>query len=135
MRTSITRAIALAFAVFFIGISSTARAVPGQQDRDEQLEAVIVTGSFVTQGGAKDVNYLRGEVEQLRIPHPGDVHRRRADQRAQRRHREQQALRAGVLPGRGVDRCEPDCAAGSPLPDRPRLRDQRAAARAGAEDR
>ena len=70
MRTSITRAIALAFAVFFIGISSAARAVPEQQDRDEQLEAVIVTGSFVTQGGAKDVNYLRGEVEQLRIPHP-----------------------------------------------------------------
>ena len=70
MRTSITRAIALAFAVFFIGISSAALAVPEQQDRDEQLEAVIVTGSFVTQGGAKDVNYLRGEVEQMRIPHP-----------------------------------------------------------------
>ena len=41
MRTSIRRAITLAFAIFFIGVSSAARAVPEQQDRDEQLEAVL----------------------------------------------------------------------------------------------
>ena len=71
MRTSSTRAIALSFAVFFIGTSSPALAVPQDQDREKQLQEVIVTGSaFVTQGGAKDVNYLRGEVEQARIPHP-----------------------------------------------------------------
>jgi Ca-activated chloride channel homolog len=70
MRTFITRATALAFAVFFIGTSSSALAVPDDRDRDQQLQEVIVTGSRVTQGGAKDVNYLRGEVEQLRIPHP-----------------------------------------------------------------
>ena len=70
MNTLITRAIALAIAVFFTGVSSPTLAVP-QQDREQQLdEVVVVTGSFVTQGGAKDVNYLRGEVEQERIPHP-----------------------------------------------------------------
>ena len=71
MRTFITRATALAFAVLFIGTSSPAQAVPQERDREEQLQEVIVTGSaFVTQGGAKDVNYLRGEVEHSRIPHP-----------------------------------------------------------------
>jgi Ca-activated chloride channel family protein len=70
MRTFITRATALAFAVFFAGTSPSALAVPDDRDRDQQLQEVIVTGSRVTQGGAKDVNYLRGEVEQLRIPHP-----------------------------------------------------------------
>lgn len=70
MRTFITRATALALAVFFIGTSSPARGFPQDQDREKQLQEVIVTGSFVTQGGAKDVNYLRGEVEHSRIPHP-----------------------------------------------------------------
>jgi Ca-activated chloride channel homolog len=70
MRTSITRATALAFAIFFIG-TPPALAVPQDQNREQQLQEVVVTGSaFVTQGGAKDVNYLRGEVEQSRIPHP-----------------------------------------------------------------
>jgi len=70
MRTSVTRATALALAVFFLGTSSSALAVPDDRDRDRDIQEVIVTGSFVTQGGAKDVNYLRGEVEQSRIPHP-----------------------------------------------------------------
>ena len=69
MRTSITRTTALAFAVFFIG-TALSGAVPQEQDREKQIQEVIVTGSFVTQGGAKDVNYLRGEVEHARIPHP-----------------------------------------------------------------
>jgi Ca-activated chloride channel family protein len=68
MNTLITRATALAFTVFFLGTAPAARAVPDQDERE--LQEVIVTGSFVTQGGAKDVNYLRGEVEQMRIPHP-----------------------------------------------------------------
>jgi len=70
MRTSVTRATALALAVFFLGTSSSALAVPDDRDRDREIQEVVVTGSFVTQGGAKDVNYLRGEVEQSRIPHP-----------------------------------------------------------------
>lgn len=69
MRTSITRALALALTVFSIA-SPAVRAVPQQHDRQDEIQEVIVTGSFVTQGGAKDVNYLRGEVEQARIPHP-----------------------------------------------------------------
>ena len=68
MNTLITRATALAFTVFFLGMAPAARAVPDQDDRE--LQEVVVTGSFVTQGGAKDVNYLRGEVEHARIPHP-----------------------------------------------------------------
>ena len=70
MRTFITRATALAFAIFFIGMSSSALAVPDDRDRDRALQEVVVTGTRVTQGGAKDVNFLRGEVEQARIPHP-----------------------------------------------------------------
>jgi Ca-activated chloride channel family protein len=70
MRTSITRATALACASYFIGTSSSALAVPDDRDRDRELSEIVVTGSRVTQGGAKDVNFLRGEVEQSRIPHP-----------------------------------------------------------------
>jgi Ca-activated chloride channel family protein len=70
MRTSSTRALALAFAVFYIGTSSSALAVPDDRDRDQALQEIVVTGARVTQGGAKDVNFLRGEVEQSRIPHP-----------------------------------------------------------------
>src|SRR4029450_10837479 len=70
MRTFITRATALTFAVFFIGASSSALGVPDDRDREQQLQEIVVTGSRVTQGGAKDVNFLRGEVEQSRIPHP-----------------------------------------------------------------
>ena len=70
MRTSITRATALAFAIFFIGMSASALAVPDDRDRDRAIQEVVVTGARVTQGGAKDINFLRGEVEQSRIPHP-----------------------------------------------------------------
>ncbi len=71
MNILITRASALAFTVFFLGLSPPAFAVPDQQDREQDISEVVVTGSaFATQGGAKDVNYLRGEVEQMRIPHP-----------------------------------------------------------------
>lgn len=69
MRTSLTRALALALTVFF-SASPAVRAVPQQHDRQDEIQEVVVTGSFVTQGGAKDVNYLRGEVEHARIPHP-----------------------------------------------------------------
>jgi Ca-activated chloride channel family protein len=63
------RAFILAFTVFFVA-SPGALAVPDHRDRDQQLQEVVVTGMRVTQGGAKDVNFLRGEVEQARIPHP-----------------------------------------------------------------
>jgi Ca-activated chloride channel family protein len=70
MRASFTRAAALAFAVFLLASPAVIQAVPQQQDRDRTVEEVVVTGAFVTQGGAKDVNFLRGEVEHARIPHP-----------------------------------------------------------------
>jgi Ca-activated chloride channel homolog len=39
---------------------------------DEELEEAIVTGMRVSQGGAQDIKYFRGEVEFQRIPHPND---------------------------------------------------------------
>ena len=63
------KTIVVALAVALIGLASIANGFP-QHDQRRELEQVIVTGSFVTQGGAKDVNFLRGEVEQSRIPHP-----------------------------------------------------------------
>jgi Ca-activated chloride channel homolog len=59
----------LAIAVFLLGVTANSFAIP-QQDREHRLDEIVVTGSFVTQGGAKDVNFLRGEVEPARIPHP-----------------------------------------------------------------
>ncbi|HEY7641149.1 MAG TPA: VWA domain-containing protein [Steroidobacteraceae bacterium] len=70
MRASITRAITLALTLCCGGAAPAALAFPEERDRHDTVQEVIVTGSFVTQGGAKDVNYLRGEVEQSRIPHP-----------------------------------------------------------------
>src|SRR5262245_61693163 len=44
---------------------------------DQELEEVMVTGMRasgmrVSQGGAQDIKYFRGEVEFQRIPHPND---------------------------------------------------------------
>jgi Ca-activated chloride channel family protein len=41
-------------------------------ERDEQPDEVVVTGLRVSQGGAQDINYFRGEVAFERIPHPND---------------------------------------------------------------
>lgn len=43
------------------------------QDEDDSVEELIVTGLRVTQGGAQDIDYFRGEVEQARIPHPDTI--------------------------------------------------------------
>ena len=40
---------------------------------DEELEEAVVTGMRVSQGGAQDIKYFRGEVEFQRIPHPNDL--------------------------------------------------------------
>src|SRR6187402_1438501 len=40
---------------------------------DEELEEIVVTGMRVSQGGAQDIKYFRGEVEFQRIPHPNDL--------------------------------------------------------------
>ena len=40
---------------------------------DEELEEVVTTGMRVSQGGAQDIKYFRGEVEFQRIPHPNDL--------------------------------------------------------------
>lgn len=37
---------------------------------DELLESVVTTGFRVSQGGAQDINFFRGEVAFARIPHP-----------------------------------------------------------------
>src|SRR5262245_37594750 len=67
MRNAIFRALALAACI----ASGQVWASGADDDRSHELdEIVVVTGSFVTQGGAKDVNYLRGEVSKSRIPHP-----------------------------------------------------------------
>ena len=62
----------LATVVFFwlCTVSSVGWAIPQPQDDDQALQEVIVTGSFIRQGGAQDVNFLRGEVQSSRIPHP-----------------------------------------------------------------
>jgi Ca-activated chloride channel family protein len=39
---------------------------------DEELEEIVTTGMRVSQGGAQDIKYFRGEVEFQRIPHPND---------------------------------------------------------------
>jgi Ca-activated chloride channel homolog len=41
-------------------------------DQDEELEEVVTTGMRVSQGGAQDINFFRGEVAFERIPHPND---------------------------------------------------------------
>jgi Ca-activated chloride channel family protein len=67
MGKALVRALALAAYV----ACSQGQAIAADEDRNRQLEeSVVVTGSFVTQGGAKDVNFLRGEVSKSRIPHP-----------------------------------------------------------------
>ncbi|WP_062065757.1 vWA domain-containing protein [Cellvibrio sp. OA-2007] len=43
------------------------------QDEDDSVEEIIVTGFQVTQGGAQDIDYFRGEVAQARIPHPDTI--------------------------------------------------------------
>ena len=40
---------------------------------DEELEEIVTTGMRVSQGGAQDIKYFRGEVEFQRIPHPNDL--------------------------------------------------------------
>jgi Ca-activated chloride channel homolog len=44
-----------------------------QDDDDYDVEEIIVTGVRATQGGAQDIDYFRGEVEQARIPHPETI--------------------------------------------------------------
>ena len=42
-------------------------------DRREEIQEVVVTGAMrVSQGGAQDINFFRGEVAFERIPHPDD---------------------------------------------------------------
>ena len=40
---------------------------------DEELAEIVTTGMRVSQGGAQDIKYFRGEVEYQRIPHPNDL--------------------------------------------------------------
>lgn len=44
-----------------------------QIDDEDSVEEIIVTGLRATQGGAQDIDYFRGEVEQARIPHPDTI--------------------------------------------------------------
>jgi Ca-activated chloride channel family protein len=40
------------------------------EDRSEDIEEIVTTGMRVSQGGAQDINFFRGEVAYSRIPHP-----------------------------------------------------------------
>ena len=46
--------------------------VPAQEqpEDEEMMESVVTTGFRVSQGGAQDINFFRGEVAFARIPHP-----------------------------------------------------------------
>ena len=58
--------------LFFAGVYAALPPVTvAQEDDDEVVEEVVVMGMRATQGGAQDINFFRGEVEQARIPHPG----------------------------------------------------------------
>ena len=58
------RFLALTFPVFAFA------SVPPEDDRTEELEEVVTTGMRVSQGGAQDIRFFRGEVAFSRIPHP-----------------------------------------------------------------
>jgi Ca-activated chloride channel family protein len=53
----------------------TPLSVWAQDDDDDSgmLEEVTVSGIRATQGGAQDIDFFRGEVEQARIPHPETI--------------------------------------------------------------
>lgn len=42
-------------------------------EEEESLEEIVTTGMRVSQGGAQDIKYFRGEVQFERIPHPNDL--------------------------------------------------------------
>lgn len=55
-------------------VIATAIAVEPDRDKDQQaLEEITITGSRVTAGGAKDINFARAEIEHGRIPHPDSL--------------------------------------------------------------
>lgn len=61
----------IALFAIFIALSQPLFA---QDDDDEiLLEELVVTGIRATQGGAQDIDFFRGEVEQARIPHPSTI--------------------------------------------------------------
>jgi Ca-activated chloride channel family protein len=56
--------------VFFVPLIVSASIPP---EEDAALEEVITTGMRVSQGGAQDIRFFRGEVQYQRIPHPNDL--------------------------------------------------------------
>src|SRR5262245_49284843 len=40
------------------------------EDEQNMIEEIVTTGMRVSQGGAQDINFFRGEVAFARIPHP-----------------------------------------------------------------
>ena len=44
-----------------------------QDDESDNVEEVVVQGLRATQGGAQDIDFFRGEVQQARIPHPSTL--------------------------------------------------------------
>lgn len=55
---------------FFIPLIVSASIPP--EDQDQELEEIVTTGMRVSQGGAQDIKYFRGEAQFQRIPHPND---------------------------------------------------------------
>ena len=64
----------LFFSLALITSALTVAAQPDDdRDRVNELSEITVTGMQVTAGGAKDINFFRGEVDRARIPMPDDI--------------------------------------------------------------
>ncbi len=71
-RPALVRALLmLALAACVFPLLASAQLPPPEDD--ESLQEVITTGMRVSQGGAQDIKFFRGEVEFERIPQPGDL--------------------------------------------------------------
>src|SRR5512139_1540494 len=68
------KATLLLFVSFGLTTQVLALPAPPPDDERDVLNEVIVTGAMrVTAGGAKDINFFRGEVGRARIPKPEDL--------------------------------------------------------------
>jgi Ca-activated chloride channel homolog len=71
--STITRSRRLAVIAAFVFPLIVFASAPPPAEEDESLEEIVTTGMRVSQGGAQDIKFFRGEVEFERIPHPNDL--------------------------------------------------------------
>jgi Ca-activated chloride channel family protein len=68
IHTGLARWLALSMAALLSPVSGIAQSPP--EDHPDETEEIVTTGLRVSQGGAQDINFFRGEVAFARIPHP-----------------------------------------------------------------